>query len=295
MERNGLLKSLEEDTSFVLLKASNYEAAFSLAADRPLDLMLLDDDNKSSWRELATKAREIDAHLPILIFRNGEPETGKWEPIVDDYLRMPVSPAELMHHVSRALKSRQLGRQVDHLTRENQQLYQLAITDGLTRLVNRRHFIERLQAEFARARRFNGKIGVVISDIDHFKRVNDTYGHLVGDRILREVSAILNSQIRSIDMAARYGGEEFVLLLPETELQGVMIVAEKVRSAVEAFDFTPSDPDEMPGPAHITISLGAAAYPETEAATHEELLEKADHALYRAKEGGRNRVEATGS
>lgn len=295
LSKSGLIQALTGDHQYDVLRAHSPSEALKLAESGPLDLILVDgDDGWISLPDLIIKAKGADSEVPILVFRDPIPKQGDekiWTFGIDDCIRRPVAPAELLHHVQRALKLHRLGIQCSELTSENQKLYQLAITDGLTKLVNRRYFIERLNAEFARARRFNGRVGVVICDIDFFKKVNDTYGHTVGDRVLKQVSGILSSTVRGIDLAGRYGGEEFVLMLPETAIEGVTFVAEKVRKAIEEFDFSPTDPEDLPGPAHLTISLGCAAYPEIPAEQAQALLEAADQALYRAKQGGRNRVE----
>ncbi len=296
LTKSGLIKALDDDSRYRVIYAETAAEILSAAATEPLDLILVDDDPALvSLPDLVTKAKGNNIDIPILVFRDGLGGMGDdkiWTIGIDDCILRPVRASEPIHHVTRSLNTRKLGRNVEELRRENQQLYQLATTDSLTRLVNRRYFMERLSTEFSRAKRFNRRLGYLICDIDHFKHVNDTYGHSVGDRVLKQVSAILASTVRSIDTAGRYGGEEFVLLLPETAIEGVLFVAEKIRRTVEEFDFTPEDPNEPNGPAHITISLGAATYPEVMVETPEELIELADQALYRAKEAGRNRVES---
>ncbi len=295
LSKSGLIKILDDDPHYQILHTTTWAETLRAAASEPLDLILIDDEpGVNSLPDLVTKAKGNNVDIPILVFRDGlvgMTDDKIWTLGIDDCILGNVRASQLLHHIQRALNARGLGRNNEELKRENLQLYQLAITDSLTRLVNRRHFMERMGTEFARAKRFNGKLGYIICDIDHFKNVNDTYGHGVGDRVLRQVSSILAATVRSIDTAGRYGGEEFVLLLPETAIEGVLYVAEKIRRTVDAFDFTPGDPSEPPGPAHITISLGVAAYPEVKVEAPEELCELADQALYRAKEGGRNRVE----
>jgi len=294
--RNGLIGLLANDHHYKVITADTPSEAVRLAAAAPLDLILVDDDGSISIPDLVIKAKGVDAEAPILVFREKPPSRADdrlWTLGIDDCLVNPITPAKFLHHVARALKQRRLGVRCEELSKDNQELYRLSITDGLTRLINKRHFMERLQSEFSRAKRFGGRIGLVICDIDHFKLVNDSYGHLVGDRILRGLSKIIGATVRSIDTAGRYGGEEFVLMLPETALAGVVNLAEKVRCAVEAYDFTPECAD-LPGPAHITISLGCASYPEANVERPEELLELADKGLYLAKKSGRNRSAAVG-
>ncbi|HYA24646.1 MAG TPA: diguanylate cyclase [Terriglobales bacterium] len=159
---------------------------------------------------------------------------------------------------------------------------QLAYLDGLTGIFNRRYFEMRIAQEIERARRFNCGLGVVMIDIDQFKRLNDEFGHLLGDEVLRQVSSILHQQVRKIDVVCRYGGEEFAILLSQTGPQQSLAVAEKLRRIVETWQF--------PGvPRPVTISAGAANYPE-HGSTRDELVKAADAGLYAAKQTGRNRV-----
>jgi diguanylate cyclase (GGDEF)-like protein len=163
-----------------------------------------------------------------------------------------------------------------------QRVKQLAYLDGLTGIFNRRYFETRITEEIERARRFGSELAVVMVDVDKFKSLNDTYGHLLGDEVLRQVSSLLSKQIRKIDVVCRYGGEEFVILLPQTALEQALHVADKLRRAVEEWQF--------PGvPRTLTISGGVAVFPN-HGNTRDELVKTADAALYAAKESGRNRI-----
>jgi diguanylate cyclase (GGDEF)-like protein len=158
----------------------------------------------------------------------------------------------------------------------------LAYLDGLTGIFNRRYFELRVVEEIERVRRFGSGMGVIMIDIDQFKRLNDEFGHLLGDEVLRQVSSILHQQVRRLDVVCRYGGEEFVVLLAQTSPQHSLQVAEKLLRMVENWQF--------PGvPRPVTISAGAANYPE-HGSTRDELVEAADRALYAAKQAGRNRA-----
>ncbi len=167
---------------------------------------------------------------------------------------------------------------------ENARLFeitqQLAHQDGLTNLLNRRRFMELARKEFERTRRYNHPLSVVMFDVDHFKAVNDTYGHAVGDDVLRAVAQECAQQLRQTDLLARYGGEEFVALLPDTEVTAAREVARRLRERVETLLIPPQ--------VRVTVSLGVATYQSQ--ASVEALLENADQALYHAKRGGRNRV-----
>jgi diguanylate cyclase (GGDEF)-like protein len=172
----------------------------------------------------------------------------------------------------------------------NETLLRFAFTDFLTGLKTRGYFEQQLDMELARAERRGTPLALLMIDIDHFKRLNDTHGHHAGDLVLRDMAAILTRDLREVDTAARYGGEEFILLLPETDQQGAKLVAQRLRYAVEQANFFTGSPSESGSPVeHLTISIGVALFPE-EARFKRELLEAADTALYDAKARGRNRV-----
>lgn len=166
----------------------------------------------------------------------------------------------------------------------HEKVERLSIADGLTGLYNRRFLSVRLEEEFSKAVRYEMPLSLLIMDVDFFKRVNDTFGHQVGDNALIAVAQVLQQSVRESDLVGRYGGEEFVVLLPHTGLEKALGVAEKIRLAVS------ETPVEGMGEHRLTISIGAAGFPDIRAAHMEELVRKADEALYRAKEGGRNRV-----
>lgn len=164
---------------------------------------------------------------------------------------------------------------------------ELSVMDELTGINNRRHFHQMLQMEWKRAVRFKRNISLIMVDVDHFKSYNDTFGHLQGDEVLKKIGMLLKKNLREVDTVARFGGEEFVLLLPDTDKRGAVAVAEKVRMLVEAHVFATDDQTKT---RQITISSGIATYPD-DVAEMDDLIDHADIALYRAKEGGRNRTE----
>jgi diguanylate cyclase (GGDEF)-like protein len=159
---------------------------------------------------------------------------------------------------------------------------QLAYLDGLTGIFNRRFFELRIMEEIERARRHNGGMAVIMADIDEFKRLNDEFGHLLGDEVLRQVSSLFHQQLRKIDVVCRYGGEEFAILLTQINTDQAVAIAEKLRRMVETHPF--------PGvPRMVTISAGVAAFP-AHGKSRDELIRAADNGLYAAKQAGRNRV-----
>ncbi|MBZ4419920.1 GGDEF domain-containing protein [Myxococcus sp. RHSTA-1-4] len=164
------------------------------------------------------------------------------------------------------------------------EIYRLTTMDGLTQIYNRRYFDEQLDREISRSRRYERVLSLVLLDIDHFKQVNDNYGHLAGDSVLKQLASTVRTKIRREDVFARYGGEEFAVLLPEVSLGGTRQLAEKVRRLVEKqrFEF-----DKQPIP--VTVSLGIATL-EPQHREPGDLVRAADEKLYEAKMAGRNRV-----
>ncbi len=165
---------------------------------------------------------------------------------------------------------------------ENARLYHLAVTDGLTGLYNHGYFQMRLKQEFQRVHRYGTQFSLMMFDIDHFKKFNDTHGHQIGDMILREVAKILKYQSREVDIASRYGGEEMAVILPETDINGAAKLAERIRLIVERYRFSHN--------LKITVSIGLSYCNSKAPADKETLIKHADIALYRAKAEGRNRV-----
>ncbi|MDD4954514.1 MAG: GGDEF domain-containing protein [Candidatus Omnitrophica bacterium] len=161
---------------------------------------------------------------------------------------------------------------------------QLSIYDSLTETYNRRYFVMRFMEEFERAKSFSLKLSALMIDVDNFKKINDTYGHLVGDAVLKEIAKIIKENIREIDSLSRFGGEEFALILPETDKMAAIVVAERIRSKIsqqiiKAFDETLG----------VTISVGVSNFPQNTLYS-DVLMETADKALYQAKNSGRNKV-----
>ncbi len=164
----------------------------------------------------------------------------------------------------------------------------MATTDGLTGLFNHRTFQGRFDEQLATARRYSRKLSFILTDIDHFKSVNDTYGHPMGDQVLKGVARILKEQARDTDIVARYGGEEFAIIMPETDVKGAHIIAERIRERIEKEVFQTDQ-----GPLKVTLSLGIATFPDVAAEKHQ-LIDLADQCLYFAKRHGRNQTVTVG-
>jgi len=257
----------------------------------------------------------LDVNMPVMdgydVARRIRASTTEWIPIVflsarteaedivagidaggDDYLTKPVDQLVMtakMVAMERIASMRSRLVQVsEELETANAELQRLACVDGLTDLVNRRELDGSLDRETRRCARHRLPLSVVMADIDHFKAYNDEYGHLAGDDCLRRVAAALRGQLRrSADIPARYGGEEFCIVLPETDESGAMHVAERLRLKVEALGIAHAPRVE---PNRVTLSLGVAACIPESGADPKRLVQRADHALYQAKQQGRNRV-----
>lgn len=173
----------------------------------------------------------------------------------------------------------------DRVVRENTLLERLAITDYLTGIYNIRYFYKRLEEEFGRAERYITPLSCMMLDIDNFKKINDTYGHRIGDIVLREFAQLVKSHTRKIDIFARYGGEEFIMLLPQTILKGAMDKAELIRKAVKEYQFMGLEKGDM-----VTVSIGIACTPDEGIKTSDELINLADNAMFAAKKKGRDRI-----
>lgn len=206
----------------------------------------------------------------------------------DDFLPKPYNELELNARIYASLRTKALQ---DELRMKNKQLEDLlskveymAITDALTNLYNRRRLYDVLSKEFERSRRYATPMSLIMLDIDHFKRINDNYGHQTGDQVLKDVAGLIKKGVREVDTAARYGGEEFMIVMPNTEPANARVSAERIRESIAVFQF-PNVREK------ITISIGIAGVPDEILVSEDRLARCADYALYRAKLNGRNRTE----
>ncbi len=166
----------------------------------------------------------------------------------------------------------------------HEEIYKMTIMDGLTAVYNKRYFMESLERELARVKRYRRELSLIMFDLDHFKKINDSYGHLAGDQVLKDLAQLVKARTRSEEIVARYGGEEFTILVPETGLQGAVHLAEHLRGLVESHEFIFED-ERIP----LTISLGVATLGGMDWDANR-FIKASDVALYRAKRSGRNRV-----
>ena len=239
-----------------------------LAAMRPLVIKL--DEKNAPGLEAGGHPQHA---LVVPIQRSGQ-LMGAMELYLTAWRELNEDQADLMNGVASQAAMAIRHAQLFEAQEEN------ALTDELTKLPNRRALAQRLLQEMQRARRHHAGLAFLMIDLDHFKQVNDTYGHLNGDAVLAELASILSTGLRESDVCARYGGEEFALILPETDLAGARTLAERLRAKVASATF--------PGGLKLTISIGVAATDEP--AVFTQLIDRADQALYAAKQGGRNQV-----
>jgi len=257
--------------------------------DKKVDLVICDVvmPEFDGYKFLISKSTkpEFD-EIPVIMLTSEEDVEKKikgFEHGATDYLTKPFDEGELIARVKAHLKIKHLQ---DELKEKNALLQELSGTDDLTKLANRRRFMEQFANEFARAKRYKTELSFLILDLDFFKQVNDSHGHLAGDSVLVEIAKVMKESVRSSDLVGRYGGEEFALLLPETGSKGSRVYAERIRKRIEDTRF------EVGGKLiYVTVSGGISSYPEITVETVDELWRKADQALYRAKQNGRNRIE----
>jgi two-component system, cell cycle response regulator len=236
------------------------------------------------------KAQPQLREIPVIILTSNIERKVKLmvlEQGANDYLTKPVDAAEL---VARARIHLKMKRLQDELRAARNHFKELSNTDPLTNLYNRRFFAEILESELQRSRRLKSALSLLLVDIDHFKNVNDSYGHQMGDRVLVAVTETLRKGLRSYDIASRYGGEEFILILPATPIAAAVEVAERLRQSVASRKL-----DLRPEKLVVTVSIGVSSFPCGDADNGDLLLQRADKALYSAKNNGRNRVEAVGA
>lgn len=239
---------------------------------------------------VASQIRTVDhsRNLPIILMSDegDKPRVVRALDLgINDFISRPIERNELKARVRTQIRRHRYAMELRESVNHS---IALAVTDDLTGLYNRRYFDRHLNVLLGKAHAQERNLAVMILDIDHFKSVNDTYGHDVGDVVLKEFSARVKRNIRGVDLACRFGGEEFVVLMPDTDVSNAELVAERVRQAVGERPF------EIKGqrPLRVTVSVGVS-FNENEADTPESLIKRADQALYRAKREGRNRVILT--
>jgi diguanylate cyclase (GGDEF)-like protein len=274
---------------YTIEEASTGQMALAAVERDPPDLMLLDimlpdiDGFEISRRIKGDPALPFIPIILVTARDSTEDKITGFDAGADDYLTKPINFSELEARVRSMLRIKRLQ---DELEDKNRELRRLSVSDGLTGLFNHRHIHGLLREEFERSGRTGAPLTVAMFDLDHFKSVNDSFGHQTGDRVLQETADILRHNARDVDRLGRYGGEEFIAILPSTESDGGMVFVERVRSAVEEYVFRVRPDADL----RLTLSVGIATHPHAQITNAETLISKADHALYAAKAQGRNRV-----
>lgn len=282
-EAAPLVRELEDAGARVLTAATSTEALSQLL-DGPPDVAIVDVELPGQGGLTVLEHLRVElAQTPVLLLSRSDDASARAAAFAkgcDDYLVKPVSPTEL---VARTLRRLQLHRALLSARDEAARLHELAVTDGLTQVANHRHFQDRLREEFRRAQRYDDPLALILADLDHFKTVNDNFGHQVGDEVLVGMAHCLRAAVRETDFCARYGGEEFAILLPKTHLAGALTVAERVCTELSALKAGPAG-------LKVTASFGVSGFPGRSVNTPEQLVRTADEALYRAKREGRNKI-----
>ncbi|HEY0463536.1 MAG TPA: diguanylate cyclase [Polyangiaceae bacterium] len=283
----GVLQQVEGFDEFI--EAGDGLQAFKLMLDRHPDLVVCDLIMPvfDGLKFLALRATRPElAHIPVIML-TAEGDANRKVEVFDqgasDYVTKPFNDRELLSRVKVHYRLKVLQ---DELRDANKRLESLADTDGLTGLYNRRYLDALIVRELQRTERYKTPLGLVLLDIDHFKRVNDTFGHTMGDEVLRNVSRLVTSSVRVTDSVARYGGEEIAIVFTQTTAQGVTEVTERLRQRLAEFSHVhQGNRLECTASFGISVCDGRGVTPKSE-----ELIERADRALYQAKRAGRNRV-----
>lgn len=283
----GVRDSMQEfikDSGYDIYTASSAEEALELLKSEIVDVVITDiiltGMDGLELTDLIKHNYDID-----VIVMTGYSEKFSYEDAINkgasDLVFKPIRYRELMLRLKRVLKERQLS--IDR-AKMLKTLEKLAITDGLTRLYNLRHFYKQLEIEIDRCNRYGHSLALLLLDIDHFKKCNDTYGHLEGDKVLVRLGQIIKICLRTMDSAYRYGGEEFTIILPETTGKEANNVAERINASVESERFSTEAGEDF----SITISTGVTEYFKEEQLST--FIHRADQAMYKSKAKGRNRI-----
>ncbi len=281
-EVHRLLKVRLQSEGLEFISAVDGEEGFALALARQPAIIILDLNmpgisGLDVLRRLKSEPRT--QHIPVIVLSgesNAEGKAMAFELGASDYIAKPFELTELRLRVRSTLRVHRLM----------QLLAQRAQLDGLTGLWNRAHFDERWREEFERASRHGLPLSLALMDIDHFKQINDTRGHPVGDSVLQGLARVLQGELRQSDLACRYGGEEFAIIMPSTTPVDAVAVCERLRRAVELCSW-PQNPDLA-----VTVSIGVAGSDKVTVPNPAAWIEAADQSLYRAKRDGRNRVRS---
>jgi diguanylate cyclase (GGDEF)-like protein len=292
-----IAKDSLQKQGYEVVWAEDGKSAIKVATSSPPDLILLDfmlpdinGDEVCRWLKLNKGTRTI----PIIMLTVKDSISDKvsgLEAGADDYVPKPFNEVELNARIYACLRTKSLQDELKHKNEELEELLTkvktLANTDPLTDLFNRRRFETFLEKEFDKTVRYKTPISCLMIDIDNFKKINDEYGHQIGDSVLQEMANIVKTTFREIDIIARWGGEEFIVLMPHTKTEGAKMSASRLIQIIANHRFS-KIPDRK-----ITISIGVASAPSPSIDSEESLINASDIAMYEAKKKGRDRLEVT--
>jgi diguanylate cyclase (GGDEF)-like protein len=277
--------------SYRLLHAKDGAEAWEMLEANPDIELVITDINmpRMTGHQLLVRIRKSEEprfkNMPVIVMTTTDDNLDRNLAFLNganDFISKPIDEIELQARVNVHYK---LAHTIRELEASRQQLAEQATTDPLTRIKNRRAFFENGTKHMAMARRYGTDVSILIADLDHFKRINDTHGHQAGDEALRHVARILSGMTRTEDTVARIGGEEFAILLPGTNRLGAAVLAERIRTAIERERFIVAE-QVIP----LTVSIGIASHAVERTDTIDQLLNIADQRLYLAKKNGRNRI-----
>ena len=281
--RNDLRKSLS--SNFKVETSETFQDALKLIRDKSYDIVIAElDVPEVQGIEVLRKLKESKSETPIIVVTTYKSVSLAVEAMkagAYDYITKPFNADELKLAILHALDRRRLTEEA----KEKKVYQELALMDGLTQIYNRRYFDELLRREAERASRYPQKFSLMMIDVDDFKKYNDAYGHVAGDSVLKEIAASILSRTRMTDYTARYGGEEFAVIAPQTDKEGISVLAARIIDLIANKEFVLDNAQKVA----ITISAGVATFGE-DAKTKDDLVKRADEALYQAKKLGKNRV-----
>ena len=272
-------ETILKQEGYLVTTLSSGETALELINKENFDLILTDLNLEGiNGIDILKRVKKISPDIPVIVITGYESMDSAISALrggAYDYLIKPCQDIDLKTTIKRGLEKRMLEKE----------LLILATTDPLTKLYNRNYFLSRFEEEFAKAVRYKMNIACILIDIDHFKKVNDNFGHQIGDRILIDLSDILRINSRNIDIIGRYGGEEFILILPQINDKSAYKLCERLRKITGENVFSIQGNEIK-----ITISLGISSFPDNKVKNYKELIRLADNALYEAKRTGRNKT-----
>ncbi len=267
-------------------EAENGLDGFKMLVDESIDLVLCDlvmpQMDGFKFLKMRSSRPDLEA-IPVLMLTSVDETDQKIKLLsagAGDYIVKPFHPGELLARANVHLRRKLLQ---DELQQKNELLTELSTQDGLTKINNRRHFLELAYAEVSRSRRLDQPVSILLMDVDHFKQINDTYGHHTGDMVLTSICAAIREELRAYDIFGRYGGDELIVLFPQTDGEEALDVAERVEATIQALS--------IPGLSGVSLSLsGGVASRTRNDEDLESMIKMADKALYSAKTGGRGLV-----